>query len=415
MKILMVNKYYYIKGGSERYFFELKKTLEDHGHTVIPFAMKSRKNFQTPFEKYFVNNIEFNLNSYIQKLYNSIRITARILYSLHARRKLERLLRENPVDVAHLHMIEHQISPSILHSLRKFKVPVILTAHQSKLICPNYRLFNWRKMQVCEKCLGGKFYHPIIERCHKNSLAASTLISIESYFHKWIRIYENNIDIIHVPSKFFQKKFIQAGISPQKVEQLYYTINIDEYITRYGGDDYFLVYGRLEEAKGLLTILKAMRTVKKSRLMIAGEGPYRAVLENFIRKNSIKNAELVGYKKGDDLKKIIANSQFVIIASECYDNSPLVVYESFSSGKPVIGANIGGIPELIDHGKNGFLFAVGNEKQLSERINQFLGDKNLTIEMGKNARQTAERRFSPEVHYEEIIKKYQRLLEIRNK
>lgn len=406
----MGNKFYFIKGGSERYYFELSKILQDHGHDVIPFSMKHPNNFASDYADYFVDNIEFNLNSNWQRIKNSLKISQRIIYSCHARQKIEQLIEKTKPDIAHLHMIDHQISPSILHSLKKFNIPVILTAHQLKVICPNYRLFNWNTGQVCEKCLDGHYYHPIIEKCHKNSRLAGLLIALETYIHKLMKIYESDVDIFHVPSKFYGKKFIEAGIDAKKIRQLYYTIRIDDYPPHYEYDDYYVYFGRLEEAKGLMTLIKAAEKVKTSQLFMIGEGDHRKELEEFVVSRNMNHVKFLGAKWGDDLKKIISNARFVVIPSECYDNSPLVVYESYCMGKPVIGSDIGGIPELIDHEETGLLFAPGDSEALAEKINFMLSHPGLIREYGSHARKKAEREFSPQVHYQKMFDNYQGLL-----
>ncbi|HHS14105.1 MAG TPA: glycosyltransferase family 1 protein [bacterium] len=410
MKILMINKFYFLKGGSERYFFELGHILRSHGHEVIPFSMKHPENEPTPYTRYFVEEIEFNLDSAWQRLINGIRIAGRILYSWQARHRLETLIRATRPQVAHCHMIDHQISPSILHTLRKHRIPVLLTTHQTKIICPNYRLFNWSKMRVCEKCLSHHYYWPVIEKCHKNSRMAGLLIAVESYSHHVMRLYEKYVDVLHVPSCFFRQKFIQAGYSAGKISQLYYTIQVDRYEPRYTDDDYFLYFGRIEEAKGLDTLLSAMHSVPQGRLFIVGRGDYEPELKNRARKTGLKNVTFLGPRFGEELKEIVQNCQFVIVPSECYDNSPLVIYEAYALGKPVIGADIGGIPELIEEGCTGKLFQAGNAHELAIHIRWMLNNPQLRISMGRSARQKAEREFSPEVHYQKIFDLYQNLL-----
>lgn len=173
MKILMVDKYFFIKGGAERYYFELKVLLEKHGHEVIPFSMRHMENFPSAWERYFVDNIEFNDLSDLRKIRMAPKIIGRVLYSTTAKQALEKLITAVKPDLAHLHMIDHQISPSILHVLQKHDIPVLQTCHQYKLICPSYRLLVMRENRLCEKCVTGHFYHAIAERCHKDSVAAS--------------------------------------------------------------------------------------------------------------------------------------------------------------------------------------------------------------------------------------------------
>ena len=409
LKILMVDKYYFIKGGAERYYFELKKILEANGHDVIPFSMKHPRNYTTEYNDYFVDNIEFNYTSQVKKAANSLKIAGRIIYSLHAKKQIEALIEKIRPDVAHIHMIDHQISPSILHSLKKYDIPVVQTVHQYKLVCPNYRLYNPRKNEICEKCLTGNVIHPIFQRCHKNSAFAGSIIAIEALVHKYLKVFQN-VDIFHVPSNFMKKKLLEGGIEEDKITKLYYTINLDEYPFTPNYQDYFVYYGRLAEEKGILTLLTAMKSISESNLYIVGEGPQKEILESFCRNNSLKNVKFLGLKNGPELNSIISNSRFVVVPSEWYDNSPLVIYESFSMGKPVIGSDIGGISELIDHGKNGLLFEAGNANDLAESIQMLLNGSDLIQQFGVNARQKAEREFSPSGHYEQILAIYHELL-----
>ncbi len=409
MKILMANKYYFIKGGSERYFFELKGILESHGHTVIPFSMKHPDNFPTPYEKYFVERIEFDQETAWQKLKQLPRIAPRIVYSVQARERVERLIRLTSPDVAHIHMIEHQISPSILHSLKKFGIPVVMTAHQSKIICPNYRLFNWNTMQICEKCLDGKFYHPIFEKCHKNSQLAGLLISIEAYVHKWLRLYSRNIDLLLTPSRFLGEKMKEAGFRGPDIEHQFSTIQMDLYAPCYESDDYYLYFGRLEGAKGLQTLLTAAARLPALPLYIVGEGPERKSLEQQVLERGLSHVSILGARHGDALRTLVSRARFIVVPSECYENSPLVVYESSAMGKPAIGARIGGIPELIEHEKTGLLFEVGDAEDLAEKIAGLWSHPERVLRYGKQARRKAEAEYSPEVHYRRMIARYERL------
>jgi len=410
MKIVMIDKYFFVKGGAERYLFELSKILRENGHDVIPFSMKHRNNAVTPFDGFFVDNIEYNLDSLWEKAKNSFRITSRMLYSFHAKERLEKLICHVKPDIAHVHMIDHQLSPSILHTLKKYKIPVLQTVHQYKLVCPNYRLYNMRTNRICEKCLSGQYYHPIFARCHKNSSFAGLLIAAEASLHRAMKIYEKNIDLFHVPSRFMGTKLRQGGINTKKIEHLFYTIALKDYPMHLDSDNYFVYVGRLAREKGVLTLLKAMRKVFLSHLVIIGEGPQRAELEHFVSRNRLSNVTFVGLKRETELKSLMSKSKFVIVPSEWYDNSPLVIYESFAFGKPVIGSDVGGIPELIDHENTGLLFNAGDSEMLADRIHFFLNSPKRIRRFGIRAREMAEREFSPQFHYNEIYKKYTSLL-----
>ena len=410
MKILMVNKYYFIKGGSERYFFELSKILEKSGHEIIPFAMQHPQNFETEFSEYFVDNIEYNLNGTLNKIKKSFGIAGRMIYSTHAKSQVEQLINLVKPEIAHLHMIDHQLSPSILHVFKRHDIPVIQTVHQYKLVCPNYRLYNMYKQEVCERCINGSYYHPILEKCHKDSSAAGLLIAMEMYIHKMMKIYKKNINMFHVPSHFMGKKLNQIGIPENQIQHLFYTIEIDKYKPSHISENYIIYYGRLAKEKGILTLLKAMKEVSNTELFIVGDGPQRNELEMFASNNNLEHVKFLGLKGGEELKNLVASSSFVVVPSEWYDNSPLVIYESFSLGKAVVGANMGGIPELIDNEVNGLHFQAGDVEELAERMNFLLKNKKTCRNYGINARKKAETEFAPRPHYEKIMAIYRKMI-----
>ncbi len=410
MKILMIDKFYFIQGGVERYYFELTDILGARGHVIIPFSMKHEKNFDTEFSRYFVDYIEYSKNFFLKNPIKGMLAFFRMIYSLQAKKRLELLIRETKPDIAHIHMIDHQLSPSILDVLNEYEIPVLQTVHQYKLVCPSYLFFNNRKKQICEKCLDGHFYHPIVERCHKNSALVGLMLAIESTIHKKLHLYEKNIDIFHVPSTFMGNKLKQGGVNKNKIEHLFYSIIINDYLPEYESDDYFVYCGRLSIEKGVMTLLKAMKKITSSKLIIIGDGPQRKELETFVSKNNLNNVVFVGYKSGSELKTLISRSKFLVLPSECYDNSPLSIYESFALGKPVIGSHIGGIPELINNEHCGLVFEPGNSEMLIEKINYLLKSKQRIVDLGKRARQRAEQEFSPDVHYQKLIEKYNRLL-----
>ncbi|MFQ5636736.1 MAG: glycosyltransferase [bacterium] len=409
MKILMVDKYFFIKGGAERYYFELKDILELMGHQVIPFSMQHPENESTPYSEHFVDQIEFVLDSTIQRALAFPKIAGRMFYSFHAKNRLEKLLDLEKPDIAHLHMIDHQLSPSILHSLKKAGIPVIQTVHQYKLVCPNYKLYNPRTGEICEKCLGGHFLHPVKERCHKDSISASFLIALESGFHRMMKIYEKNIDVFHVPSHFMGRKLWEGGLSKNKIRHLFYTICLDRFEPRYESGDYLLYFGRLSDEKGILTLLKAAKAYPAAPLYIVGSGPQSELLHTYASEHELDQVQFLGLKSGQDLAELVRNARAILVPSEWYDNSPLVIYESFAYGRPVIGARMGGISELIDHDENGLLHQAGNIAELTEQMKNIWENPTLAVRYGKAARDKAEREFDPQVHYQKIFTWYQEL------
>ncbi len=409
MKILLIDKYFFVKGGAERYYFEIKDVLEANGHTVIPFSMKHPRNFPSDYSEYFVDEIDFNPKTKWGKAAVGLRSLGRILYSFEAQRKLRALIEKTQPDVAHLHMIDHQISPSILPVLKKARIPVMQTVHTYKHVCPSYRLYLMDKGRICEKCVGGNYCRALFEKCHKESFWATAILVAEMTLHKWLRLWDH-VDLFHVPSLFMGRKLAQGGFDERKIHHLFYTININDYPIHIGGDDYFVYYGRLSEEKGIMTLLEAMKGVNEIRLKIIGEGPLEKALQTFVQENNLDNIAFAGYLDGDDLKQAVSRARFVVVPSEWYENSPLVIYESFSMAKPVIGARMGGIPELISHGEDGYLYDAGDTDSLRHWIVQLAKDQGASEGMGRAARQKAEKLFHPEKHYQKLMALYQSMM-----
>jgi glycosyltransferase involved in cell wall biosynthesis len=405
MKVLMINKFYYLRGGAERSLFEIKKVLEARGHRVIPFSMQDERNEPTPFARYFVDNVEFNQD---HSLREKVGIVPRVIYFRQARRRLEKLLRKERVDVAHLHNIAHQISPSILDSLKKFSIPVLQKLCDYKLICPTYLMLA--NGQVCERCRGGRYYHAALQRCNKGSLSASLLNVAEMYAHRVLGIYRRNVDLYIAPSRFLGRKLRENGINNVPILYLPNFIDTDAYTPQYGGENYCVYFGRLSSEKGVMTLIRSMRGLKGFRLLIVGEGLERRALQDLARQEGLSNVQFVGYLQGEDLKDAVKNSLFVVVPSQCYDNCPNSILESFALGKPVIGAQIGGIPELITYGSDGLLFNPGDEQGLRDRIQRLACDREGTIKMGRNAREKVERKYSVEVYYQKLMTAYGRVL-----
>jgi glycosyltransferase involved in cell wall biosynthesis len=410
MKILMSDKFYFIRGGAERYFFDLKAVLEANGHTVIPFSMKHPDNFPTPYDRYFVDRIEFSTESPLRKARVGLQSLGRIFWSTQAADRMARLIRDTRPDIAHLHMIDHQISPSILPVLARAGIPVVQTVHTYKLVCPTYRLYHMGRNRVCEKCLGGFYCRAIAERCHKDSFWATLLLALETTFHKAGRFYERGIDRFLVPSRFMGDKLAEGGIARDRIRHLPYTINLSEYRPTFRAGRYALYMGRLSAEKGLRTLLRAVEAGFEWPLVIAGEGPQRAELEAFAAERGLKQVRFAGRLDGEKLRKTIDGAGFVVVPSEWYENSPLVIYESLAMGKPVIGAAMGGIPELITDGVDGALYPAGDAEALGKRLSEFVRRANGLSAMGRAGRRKAERLFSPENHYRELSRLYGELI-----
>ena len=401
MKILQVNKFFFLKGGAERYFFELSYLLSSKGHEVIPFSMLDSSNVPSPYAKYFVSNMVLDGSG---SAFQRIRTAARVVYSFEARRKLEALIRDKKPDVAHLHNIAHQISPSIIGLLRKHGIPVVQTLHDYKLACPAYLMIV--RGRLCDACVGGKYYNVLLKRCTHASLLASSVACAEMYLHRLAGTF-SKVNAFVCPSQFMMEVMKRAGIDARKLFHIPHFIDLTQYDPSYGGSGSFIFVGRLSEEKGVSVLLQARRSVKDFKLLVAGEGELREKLEATVSNDS--GVLFLGFLPRERLARVWRDAAFTVVPSVCYENFPYAILESFAFGKPVIATRIGGMPELVRDGESGFLVEPGNVAELTEKISYMISRPEEVSRMGRLARLSAQDKYSTEAHYESIMNLYERM------
>lgn len=400
MNVLSVNKFFWQKGGSESVFFAEMDLLEQNSHIVVPFSMQSKNNESSEYSKYFVREADYQE----AKLKDKIRFAANIVYSLEAKRKMSELLADVEIDIAHFHIFQHQISPSVFGPIRNRNIPIILTLHDLKPICPNYKMYV--DGSVCEKCKGAKFYNCFLNCCTKGSRLKSMVNTVEMYFHYAMDYYQN-VDRYIAVSQFYRNKMIEFGFDADQVEYLPNFIDMDAYPFDNSDDGYALYFGRLSEEKGLDTLLDAASQRTEIPLVIAGAGPDESRLQKRVADEGLDHIRFVGYQSGESLKRWIAKSSFSIIPSRWYENCPMSVLESFALCTPVLGADIGGIPELINVGIDGLLFRSGDHNDLAEKMKEMWSKGRERKEMGRSGREKVGRQFAPANHYLELMRIYQ--------
>lgn len=404
MKILMVNKFYYIKGGSETYYFSLKHLLEEHGHTVIDFSMMDPKNFPSKYSKYFVENVNYQD---VRGVRSKIKAAVNIVYSIEAKKKFEQLVVDTRPDIVHLHIFQHQISPSILDVIKKYNIPTVYTAHDLKMLCLNYKMMQHG--HICEKCKGKKYYCCAINRCVKDSFAKSLINTAEGYVHEWRHSYDA-IDKIITPSTFYKKKFEEFGIEKKRVVHIPNFLDEESVIVapNENTEKYYLYFGRLSEEKGVITLLKAFEKLD-AELQVVGTGPIEEYAKDFVKSHKMNNVKFLGFMSGQPLKDVVGNARAVIIPSEWYENGPYSAIEALQMYRPIIGANIGGIPELVDG--NGYLFESGNPEDLRNKVNKMEAMIPSEYEKCKNnSYRLFQKNYTKENHYRKIEKIYKELL-----
>ncbi|MEF3692021.1 MAG: glycosyltransferase family 4 protein [Candidatus Moraniibacteriota bacterium] len=409
MKILLINKFYHLKGGSEKHFFELKSVLENAGHEVIVLSTENKKNFHFGKNEYFISELGMNLRNFINGF--------KLFYNSEAVGKLKKIISEHKIDIAHLHNVSHHFSPSIIKFLKENDIPTVMTVHDYKLICPNYKLFN--KGKICEKCRGGKFYHCALNKCVKQSYLGSLVMTLESYWAKWKKYYDC-IDILVAPSRFMQNKLIENGFRREKIKYIPNFLDSSAQKNKTFGrkERYILFSGRLSVEKGLEFLIKTFskNDDKKLILKIAGRGEDEIYLKKLARVLKMeKRIIFLGYRSGAQLRELIRESLAVVVPSVWFENAPYSILEAYAQAKAVIASDLGGIPELIKYGETGLIFRHGDEKSLAEKI-RYISRNSINLEkMGDSGLKFLNDEFSSVNYYKKLMEIYHQAISLSQK
>lgn len=399
MKVLLINNCFWRRGGSETVFFGTADLLREMGHEVVFFSMEDEKNIADEKPSY---NVERGGRLAQMKDYFNNRKAARLI---------EEIIQKEKPDIAHAHLLWGGIGPSIFDVLHKYGIPIVHTVHDYRMVCPAYTFRNG-KGEVCERCSSGHFMECIKGRCAKGSLVQSVLMAAEMFYRnrKWHPAKE--LDGIIYVSEFAKQKHEEFDplFTRTKNIVLYNFTKIGEsYLPVKKDGGYYLYYGRLSHEKGIATLIEAFSKHSELKLKVVGTGPEEVEL----RKKGYANVEFLGYKTGEELYNLVRNARFVCVPSEWYENNPMTIVESYSMGVPVIGARIGGIPEIVEEGKTGFLFESGDVDSLDKVISLTLsiGEDDYDT-MKNNALAFAREHFDSEKYKEKLICFYSRIISI---
>ncbi|WP_394922838.1 glycosyltransferase [uncultured Robinsoniella sp.] len=407
MKILLINKFHYIKGGSETYYFGLGKLLKEKGHEVIYFSMKDELNFPCSQERYFVEHVDFNDKmSKMQKIQTGLKI----LYSREAKKKISELIEKEKPDVVHLNLFQRQLTHSIIDAIRKYNIPIVYTAHDLNCVCPNYMMLTHGN--ICEECKSGHYGACFRNQCVKNSSVKSFLSAAEAYLYKWKKTYQK-IDLIITPSAFYKRKIEEASVTSTSVVHIKNFLPPGSvYHAELRNDSYFLYFGRLSIEKGIMTLLKAYQISNlQNPLYLAGSGSMEKEIKEYIRINHLEErVRLLGFQSGDVLHRIIQRAKCIILPSEWYENGPYTIMEAMAQGKPVIVSSNGGLPEIVENGATGYIANPGDINSLSEcmqRMAKLSSDEYRG--MSEKAVANAKRDFDADQYLKKLLKYYEQV------
>ena len=376
MKVLLVNKFLYPKGGAETYVFKLGKALEDAGHEVQYFGLWDDNNIVGNRANAYVQPKDFKTG-----IRNNLKNPLSIIYNAEARKQIRRVLEDFSPDVVHLNNIHYHLTPSIILECEKYrkthkkKLKIVYTAHDYQLICPSHGLFD-NQLNICERCLGGNYLYCLMTKCVKNSYLKSFLGMLDAYFWKLSNVY-SYVDTIICCSRFLKAKLDTDKRFREK------TIAIHNFVDEVERKDvrkegYILEFGHLSKDKGTYTVLEVAKRHPELRFVFAGFG---SAVEDI---KKLPNAQYVGFKSGEELEMLIRKAAISVCPSQWYENCPFSVMESILYGTPVIGSNLGGIPELIDASVTGEIYEAGNTDDLENKILETLNNDEVLSRYTEN-------------------------------
>ncbi len=410
MKVLFINNFFSSYGGAEAIMIKEAEYLRAKGHEVYFFAVNRQPYFEEDYEyaHFFPEFTDYKSLSGI----DSFKCFLKPFYNKNARDRLSCFLDIIKPDVVHLHNIYYHITPSVIEPCKTRDIPMVMTLHDPRLMCPGgtlmYRSKTYCKEQVC---LSGNIFPCVINRCRNNSIKSSVIAAAENLFVKLNRFYDS-VDVFLCPSQAMKNLAVKSGISERR------TLVLNNFVSdsalssapEYKHKGYFLYVGRLAPEKKVDLLIEAMRRFPFIKLHIAGDGPEKKNLLNLARRINASNVCFLGYLNGVELEQQYKNCIATVLPCDWFESFGLTIIESFAYGKPVIGSNVGAIPELVEHNENGFVFQPGNKDELIQAIKKLYRDSSMVVEIGKKCRQKAVDFYSLELHGDRLLGIYNELI-----
>ena len=410
MKIVLVNYRYFISGGPERYYFNIKEVLEREGHEVIPFSIKSSRNEKSDYEDYFLDIVDDEV--YFAQAKKSLKVVlksfTRMFYSLEAKRKMRRLLRDTKPDMVYIMQFHNKISPSIIDAAKGEHVPVVHRISDFQYMCPNALFYNDR-IGVCEDCLKGKRLSCVKYKCVLGSTVYSGIKMAAKMLHDMMGVTKK-IDAFVVPSSFTLGKLREYGIPAEKLHHIPTFFNLKEKDPQVTYEPFVLFVGRIEKQKGLMTLIKAFEgTDMKLKIIGFSNDGYEDELKEYLKgkKHSI---EFLGRMTFEEIVPYLKECRCTVMPSEWYDNFPNVILESFAYKKAVIATDFGSLPELVVDGETGLTFPYADADELRSKAKYMLTYEAEAQRMGAAAYREIEDKYSPAAHYGELMKVFKQKL-----
>lgn len=397
MRILEINKFFYPRGGAEVVFFDTINGLKNNGHEVAEFSMRHQNNLPSAYKQYFICELPELLGptSPAQKL----KLFGHLFYSPEVVHKLKSLIYDTLPEVAHLHNVYHHLSSSLFTTLRKQRVPIVLTLHDVFPLVPNHSFMRGDKLD--EEAYFGKPYNCLRYRCIDNEFLPSLAGTLENYYFKWRGIWDM-VDAFICPSAFMRDIMVRAGFPHKKLHVIYNPVNLPQKTTPPGNAVLYL--GRLHVEKGIKIFMEAVRILPANTpVVIAGTGPLDYWVKNFVSEYKLTNVKIVGFADKLKQQELMDQAGVVVVPSVFYENCSLSILEAQAAGRLVVASNRGGNPELVIPNESGWLFEPENPASLAEAIVLAMGvDKKTAAEYTENARNRLIKQHSTDGYLKQV-------------
>jgi len=400
MRILMVNKFLYPRGGCETYMLFLGEHLKKLGHEVEYFGMFDEKNTVGNTAGMYTQNMDFHSKGLSRFLY-----PFKIIYSLEAKKKIKKVIDSFKPDIIHMNNINFQLTPSVIYGAKKRNIPVVQTVHDYQMICPNHLLYNFEKNQICEECLTSSYKNCIRNKCIHGSKIKSIIGAVEAKYYSVRKTYKK-VDLYVCPSYFLENKLLSA-------KELYKgkTMTIHNFIDKNKftpagekGESYIAFAGRLSKEKGIEYLAQAAKLLPEYTFMVAGSGPD----ENLLR--DVENIKLLGFLTGEKLIDFMRKAKVIVVPSIWYENCPLSILEAQAMGVPVMTVNNGGMAELVKDGVTGMLVDDPTPEKIAEKLREAMEDEAYYNNLAENCKKERENIFSVETYCDILMKEYEKLI-----
>lgn len=401
-RILHVNKFLHRRGGAESYMLDLAAMQhDDRDAETAFFGMSHAQNDAMPYAEHFVPEATLRPMPSSRKAQATVAVN--MLWHRRAASGIAAVVEKFRPDVAHLHNIYHQLSPSILGPLKAAGVPIVMTLHDYKLACPAYQFM--RDGSPCTECLGGTFLPALRNRCG-GSTAGSGLLALESTVHRQGRAYAP-VDVFHCPSSFLHAKMTESGVYPDRLHHLpLFRTPPAVAAGPAGTGTYGLYAGRLAIEKGVESVISALGRCPNGELVIAGDGPERSNLERQAETVAPGRVRFVGHVSHARVDELLTGARFAMVPSNWFENQPLSILDAMGSARPVLASDLGGMAELVEHETDGLLVAPGDLDGWSRAMTTLFADPDRATRMGEAGQQKVRRVNDPARHLDGIEELY---------